>query len=661
LTITQVDGQAIADGGTSVAVTNGTVALVAGQLVFTPASNYNGPASFTYTISDGALTSTATVSGTVTPANDAPVAVDDSFTVTEDASVTINVLGNDSDVDGDSLTITQVDGQAIADGGTSVAVTNGTVALVSGQLVFTPTSDYNGPASFAYTISDGALTSTATASGTVTAVNDAPVAVDDSFTVTEDGAVTINVVGNDSDVDGDSLTVTQVDGQAVTDGGASVAVTNGTVALVSGQLVFTPGSNYNGPASFTYTISDGALTSTATVTGIVTPVNNAPVALNDGFTVAEGGSVTINVLANDSDVDGEILTITHVNGQSITDGGPWVAVANGSVALVSGELVFKPAPGHSGSASFTYTITDGLASTTATIQGKVTLVYDPPPPHFPAAPAVPERPVPVVQVAPSPVVGHQAVEVRAPVVTAALSFSSTAIPPITPEIHVLNAVESSRVESSLLANGMTMENSDTILMAEAMSQTADNMLLDQRDDAVESVVMKEVGGERWQQGVKPVVYVQHAVRHEPLMSDHGLFVQRAVRASQLQSRVDDMRISELSVKLGDGTPWSVDDPASVALQGAFTPEIADPAARNLAPSRLAPDPAQEIQDPGAEASPERRLSSPDAASETGLNSAAKGFRSQLRDLALQRRGVALPLAPRAADHEDRPGGRKRLG
>ena len=132
--------------------------------------------------------------------------------------------------------------------------------------------------SFTYTITDGTVSAVATVSGTVTPVNDAPVARTTASRWRKTSSITVNVLGNDSDVDGNPLTITHVNGQSITAGGPAVSVTNGTVALVSGQLVFTPAANYHGPASFTYTITDGSVSAVATVNGTVTPVNDAPVA-----------------------------------------------------------------------------------------------------------------------------------------------------------------------------------------------------------------------------------------------------------------------------------------------------------------------------------------------------------------------------------------------
>ena len=390
LSITQVNGAAIVAGGVAIAVTNGTVSLNAAgtQLTFTPSANYNGAASYTYTISDGqGGTATATVNGTVTAVNDPPVAVNDSFTTNEDTAVSVAVKTNDSDVDGNPLTITQVNGAAIVAGGAAIAVTNGTVSLnAAGTLLtFTPTANYNGPASFTYTISDGAGgTAAATVNGTVMAVNDPPVAVNDSFTTNEDTAVTITALTNDTDLDGNPLSITQINGAAIIAGGAAVAVTNGTVSLNAAgtQLTFTPSANYNGAASFTYTISDGAGgTASATISGTVNAVYDPPVAVNDTFSTTEDTAVAISVKANDSDVDGNPLTITQVNGAAITAGGAAVAVTNGTVSLNAAgtQLIFTPTTNYNGPASFTYTISDGAGGTaTATVSGSVGAVNDPP-------------------------------------------------------------------------------------------------------------------------------------------------------------------------------------------------------------------------------------------------------------------------------------------
>ena len=242
-----LDGDTLQVTGFSQA-SNGTVVETAsGVFSYTPNSGFFGSDSFTYTISDGnGGTDTGTVSVTVNgPSNSSPVAVADSYAVDEDNVLTVGVaagvLANDSDVDGDPLTVSLLTGPA-----------NGSLTLnADGSFDYTPDANFNGADSFTYEVSDGnGGTATATASITVNAVNDDPTAVADSgFTTPFETALSIapaTLLANDTDVDGDTLSVTAV-GNAV----------GGTVALVAGQVVFTPTSGFSGPASFTYDISDG--------------------------------------------------------------------------------------------------------------------------------------------------------------------------------------------------------------------------------------------------------------------------------------------------------------------------------------------------------------------------------------------------------------------
>ena len=287
--------------GDAVPVANGTATLNAnGTITFTPSPNANGSSVFSYTVTSGGVTETANVTVTITAVADAPVAVDDTFTTPEETAVTIAVRANDTDAEGAALTITQVNGTNIASGAT-LAVANGSVTRnAAGTLTFTPATNYNGPISFTYTVSDGTLTDTATVTGTVTPVNDPPVAADDGLIyVTMDGSVTIDALRNDTDVDGDTLTVAEVNGGAIVDGGSAVTVANGTVALVGGQLVFTPASGYFGLASFTYTLSDGnGGTDTATVDLSVVNVNDAPVNTVPGTQAALLGQQLVFSTAN---------------------------------------------------------------------------------------------------------------------------------------------------------------------------------------------------------------------------------------------------------------------------------------------------------------------------------------------------------------------------
>ncbi|WP_404713045.1 Ig-like domain-containing protein [Sphingomonas sp. MMS24-J13] len=382
LTVTQIDGTAI-DATHPVAVAGGVISLGAdGKLTFTPAANYNGTPSFTYTVSDGhGGTSTATVNLTVNPVNDAPVATSDAFTTNEDTPTTFDVRTNDTDADGDALTVTQIDGTAI-DATHPVAVAGGVISLgADGKLTFTPAANYNGTPSFTYTVSDGhGGTSTATVNLTVNPVNDAPVATSDAFTTNEDTPTTFDVRTNDTDVDGDALTVTQIDGTAI-DATHPVAVAGGVISLgADGKLTFTPAANYNGTPSFTYTVSDGhGGTSTATVNLTVNPVNDAPVATSDAFTTNEDTPTTFDVRTNDTDVDGDALTVTQIDGTAIDATHP-VAVAGGVISLgADGKLTFTPAANYNGTPSFTYTVSDGHGGTaTGTVNLNVTAVNDAP-------------------------------------------------------------------------------------------------------------------------------------------------------------------------------------------------------------------------------------------------------------------------------------------
>ena len=393
LTITQINGAAITVG-VPVTVTGGTVTLNAnGTLTFAPALNYNGSPSFTYTISDGTTTATATINGTVTPVNDAPVARDDALATTENANISGSVFANngngaDSDPDGDPLTVSAVNGVsggvgtvvAGSNGGSFTINANGTYSFVPGTAFDNLPAGQTRTTSVTYTISDGqGGTSTATVTVTVTGENDAPVAVNDSFTTAEDTSVTFDPRTNDSDIDGNALTITQINGAAITVG-VPVSVTGGTVTLnANGTLTFAPVLNYNGSPSFTYTISDGTTTATATINGTVTPVNDAPIAVADSFTTAEDTAITFDPRDNDSDVDGNALTITQINGTNIASGGT-VAIQGGTITLnAGGTLSFTPAANYNGPISFSYTISDGAGGTaSATISGTVTAVNDPP-------------------------------------------------------------------------------------------------------------------------------------------------------------------------------------------------------------------------------------------------------------------------------------------
>ncbi|TOJ65850.1 RTX toxin, partial [Vibrio parahaemolyticus] len=432
-----VEGDALSIQSASVPSEQGSVDIVDGKLVFTPAENFNGEATITYIVTDGDLTDEAKVSVTVTPVNDAPVAKDDIATTQEDTPVTIDVLPNDTDVDGDKLSIESA----------SVPKEQGTVEVVNGKLVFTPAENFNGDAEITYTVTDGALTDRVTVNVTVNAVNDTPV-VESSIadqTLAEDftpytinlntafsdvdnvdGELSFSVSGNSNiqvaivngiatftptadwngkekitftakDPSGESVsqtvnftvapvadivadkatvvedtpTIIKVLGNDTFEGDDQVVSldtnngpANGTVSVnPDGSVTYTPNDNYHGTDSFTYIVTSGGVSESTTVSVDVTPVNDAPVAKDDIATTQEDTAVTIDVLPNDSDVDGDKLSIESAS----------VPKEQGTVEVVDGKLVFTPAENFNGDAEITYTVTDGQL----TDEAKVTVTVNP--------------------------------------------------------------------------------------------------------------------------------------------------------------------------------------------------------------------------------------------------------------------------------------------
>jgi len=308
---------------------NGSIQNSGTDLTYTPEADFNGIDSFEYTITDNqGGTAIATVTVAVAAVNDAPVATPDSVITEEDAAITIQALANDSDPDGDALVI-----QSVSQPEHGIVVSDGT------EVIYTPDPDFNGIESFSYTISDGnGSIATATITVAVDAVNDPPVAQDDSAATDEDSPVSIAVLRNDTDVDEDMLTV-----QSLTQ------PTNGNASLNGEEIVYTPTAGFNGMDSFSYTVTDGeGGESSATVTVAVAAVNDPPAAVDDAATVQEDETVVISVLDNDSDPDGDTLAI-----QSLTQ------PSNGTATIDSGRIIYVPDPQFNGEDSLTYTITDG--------------------------------------------------------------------------------------------------------------------------------------------------------------------------------------------------------------------------------------------------------------------------------------------------------------
>ena len=267
--------------------------------------------------------------------NTFPEAADDAATTWQDQPISINVLLNDQDADGDVLSIIEFSQPS-----------NGTVAVNGDDsLSYTPAPGFFGVDSFTYTIAD-ARDAQSTATVTIEVIELPPlIANDDTASTVRNVAVAIAVLDNDQ---GDDPGVVSVGSPAY-----------GTAVLTGNIVTYTPTRDYTGDDSFSYQISDAfGSTAQATVAITVGPSNQTPVAVDDAASTSKNTSLVIDVLANDSDADGDALTITSVT--RMTEFGFGEITADN-------KILYTPMPGWWGGDELTYTIDDGFGGSATAI------------------------------------------------------------------------------------------------------------------------------------------------------------------------------------------------------------------------------------------------------------------------------------------------------
>lgn len=324
---------------------SGSLSGTAPNLVYTPDPGFIGADSFTFVANDGELDSNLATVTIQVAENLAPVADAQAVSVDEDGSAAITLTGSDGN--GDPITYELVGLPA-----------NGTLTGTAPNLVYTPNVDFHGSDSFTFRVNDGTDDSAVAAvTISVNPVNDAPVADAQAGSTDEDTPLAIMLTG--SDIDGDALSFVVVAGPA-----------EGSLSGTAPNLTYTPDADFHGSDSFSFKVNDGTADSAVVVMSItVDPVNDAPVASNDNYTLDQDATLAVTapgLLANDSDVDGDLIS-------SVLQTGP----SNGSLTLATdGSFTYSPNPGFIGADSFTYRAEDpsGLLSAPVTVSLTVNAV-----------------------------------------------------------------------------------------------------------------------------------------------------------------------------------------------------------------------------------------------------------------------------------------------
>lgn len=312
--------------------TKGAVAAGAGfSFTYTPAANLNGTDQFSYRVTDSnGATATGVVNVFIAAQPDAPTAPDATLEIDEDTPGTVSITA--ADVDGETLT-------AIV----STPPTKGVVAVTGTNpfvFTFTPTANLNGGDAFSYRVTDASgLSVTAEVAVTIAPLPDAPAILVTNITTDEDTAAFGPLA---TDPDGDAVTITVVTPPA-----------HGTLQVGNGQYNYAPDANYHGDDSFTVSASDGTLQSSAVIVPVlVVSVNDPVTAMDDGVSVDPIVPTTIDVAANDVDIDGDALAV------EVLEQPP-----GGSVTVVGGSILFTPNAGAAGPTSFRYRAIDAGGAT----------------------------------------------------------------------------------------------------------------------------------------------------------------------------------------------------------------------------------------------------------------------------------------------------------
>jgi VCBS repeat-containing protein len=312
---------------------HGTATVTAtGSVAYTPAPNYSGADSFVVGAADGkGGQGTGTVPVTVRPINDAPVLTTAAITTTEDTLLSGQIAVTDPDNDPHTFTV-------------ETTSTHGTLTLQpNGSFTYGPASNFNGADSFSVHVSDGAGGETnGTVAITVTAVNDLPQITSTQFIVLEDGVLDAQLTAQDAD--GDAVQFDYVPGNP----------RGNITADPSGHFTYAPAPNVAGNDLLSFRARDASGTQVAqTVEIVITPVNDPPVASDDEFRLPAAAVVTLPILANDVDADGETLQVTFLT----QPGGGTLAVSP------SNQVTFTPDHDFNGPIRFRYRVSDAAGTT----------------------------------------------------------------------------------------------------------------------------------------------------------------------------------------------------------------------------------------------------------------------------------------------------------